>query len=448
MEDFDGLEELLYGLLASLDALTSRASSTRETVADLRGELTRIGTHQRTAGNLSERVQEIDAAVASAHADVAAAVKDAAAVRAAIGFQPGAGPYSGGDSDPLDLATSAGAVESSLTAMAATAQQALDLAGAAYERAGKVADGFAGLYNDAATRSDWVEEGAAAATDLADKIDSAIAQLTQLPGLFASSRALAREIIGDPGQTATIGAGPPLTPAAAAAARSEAKPKAGKVYDEAATTLVARLGFDPYASRGPLGSAFQPGVHDCLPPGHRNERARHELEAAGLLGAEGSDVRLTFEDHSGYRIKSIDAWVRGSPEDLGTPTELKTLRKTTDLSVNTVGNLLKAARQIAKATNTPGVIIGGHALIDGRSLGLGEKDARSAWAKAVEQANRYGKRLPTKTTMVLHDGSILVCRPTAPTAAGDERRVLSPSEAPPRHLTPDDPAWATEWRTP
>lgn len=231
--------------------------------------------------------------------------------------------------------------------------------------------------------------------------------------------------------------------------------QAPAVYHDRARDLADALGFDPYAGSGPLGKHFAPGVHDCARSSAQH-RERHERDAAQILGREGADVRLGWEDHSRHGQQSIDAYVRWNPQDPGTGTELKSIIKAKDPRSRIQRDTLDGGKQLRNQCGTTGGLANGHVVIDGSAdrrdidgarRTVIESDAMRAFGGAVGVANKYGQTLPTRVTVVLGDGSICVFRPREVLRSDGGRTYARPDSDTCRRVMRHDRNWAQEWRT-
>jgi hypothetical protein len=65
-------------------------------------------------------------------------------------------------------------------------------------------------------------------------------------------------------------------------------------------------------------------------------------------------------------------------------------------------------RDIIDAGGQLGPHGGGDVIIDGRTAGLTESEARRGYARAVGQATQHGQPLPETVYMILGDGGLLI----------------------------------------
>ncbi|MEH0844940.1 hypothetical protein V6U81_21385 [Micromonospora sp. CPCC 205711] len=151
--------------------------------------------------------------------------------------------------------------------------------------------------------------------------------------------------------------------------------------------------FDPGTQKGPLGAAFRPGVEDPRSLFEPKERA-----IADRVAGDGDMVHPRERIDDLYGIKNPDAMVRSGPEDPGVVTEFKTLDGSSSEAVRR--NILTAGKQVAQTG-------GGDLIIDGRTAGLSEEDARRGFARALGQHRQHGSSLPEQVRIILGDNRII-----------------------------------------
>lgn len=436
--------ELLHAARSAVDDLASRAGPTSAGAAELRDLLTHLlgdgsGTVAATAA-LAEKTEQITATAAQAFGDIDDALALVEALIHNTDYTPAGTPSSAGGGGAVEA--NFDVVQEQLAAMKGTTETALTAAGAAIDQANELlhtaVENFGGqLANRAQVLVELVEQITGTLQTVAAMLDEAVALAQR--GQHGPGNS------GTPsGPSRTQGA-PPSRPSANPAKAPDARRH--RRYSDEAEAVVESLGFDPYAGSGALADAFHAGTHECLPP-DAPRREPHEYATAGLLSDLGADVRLTYESHDEHRIKSVDAWVRWTADDRGTATELKALTTATKPSKAVKDHLLGAAKQLKHAAGTNGPVAQGHVVIDGRAWGLTEGDARRGWDRAMGEANNHGRLVPAKTTIVLTDDSILVCRPTAVTDRAGRTVFRTRDAVAPRLIARHDDAWNGEWRTP
>jgi hypothetical protein len=119
-----------------------------------------------------------------------------------------------------------------------------------------------------------------------------------------------------------------------------------------------------------------------------------EHAIAERLALDGKMVhaRERIDDVQG--LKNPDAMVRSGPDDPGSVTEFKTLKAASSGAVRR--NILEAGEQTSDL-----------AVLDGRSVGLTEEDARRGYARAVGQARMHGQDVPKTVRVVTGNGRII-----------------------------------------
>jgi hypothetical protein len=154
---------------------------------------------------------------------------------------------------------------------------------------------------------------------------------------------------------------------------------------------------DPGITRRPLGDRFRPGVHD--PEGRFTEKERR---IADWLATQdpGLSVHPRPRDPM-RREKSPDATTRADHDDVGTVTEFKTLNGPTSRAVK--DNLRTGTHQVLAHGN-------GHVVIDGRTVGVTEADARQGYGRFAGERRQHGRPMPRQVTIILGDGTALTWR--------------------------------------
>ncbi|MGC5663741.1 WXG100 family type VII secretion target [Micromonospora sp. WMMD723] len=147
--------------------------------------------------------------------------------------------------------------------------------------------------------------------------------------------------------------------------------------------------FDPGSQKGSLGSAFRAGVED--PRGLFDPKER---DIADRIAEQGNMVHPRERIDDVHGSKNPDAMIRSSPTDPGVVTEFKTLDRASSEAVRR--NILAAGKQVAQTD-------GGNLIIDGRTVGLTEEDARRGISRALGQHRQHGSLLPDQVLIVLGD---------------------------------------------
>lgn len=173
----------------------------------------------------------------------------------------------------------------------------------------------------------------------------------------------------------------------------------------------------------------------------------HELDSANAVAREGADVRLSREDHTRQKKKSIDGYVRWGPDDPGTGTEIKTLVGATNTSRAIQRGILKGATQLSDEMGETAGVANGQVVVDARNSHPTDDEVMHACQRTVGRANTHGQVLPRQVVIIMSDDAICAFRPH-PTSAEGKSTYAAPDSGSVRLAVRGDQDWNSLWRRP